>query len=102
MQRELERDEDDPDTQLFYLTMETMYREHPVRFPIIGYKPIVQSLKKEDIVGYYHRMYVPDNILVCIVGDIDLDRHAGRGPGAVRGLRAETRADDRAARPSRR
>jgi len=73
VQRELERDVDDPDRQLFQLTMETMYREHPARYPIIGYKPIVQALKKEDIVGYYHRMYVPDNMIVVIVGDIDLD-----------------------------
>ncbi len=74
VQRELERDIDNPDRQLFQLTMETMYREHPARYPIIGYQPVVQKLKKEDIVGYYHRMYVPDNIVVCIAGDIDLDR----------------------------
>ncbi len=74
VQRELERDLDNPDRQLFYLTMETMYREHPVRYPVIGHQPIVQSLTKEDIVGYYHRMYVPDNIVVCIVGDIEIDQ----------------------------
>ncbi|HOA75270.1 MAG TPA: pitrilysin family protein [Phycisphaerae bacterium] len=73
VQRELERDEDDPGRQLYYLLMETMYRDHPARYPVIGHKPIVASLKKEDIVGYYHRMYVPDNIVVTIVGDIDLD-----------------------------
>lgn len=73
VQRELERDTDDPDTQLFETMMQTVYREHPVRFPIIGHQAIVQKLKKEDIVGYYQRMYVPDNILVTLVGDIDLD-----------------------------
>jgi len=73
VQRELERDVDDPERQIFYLLMETMYPDHPARFPIIGHQPIVQSLKKQDIVGYYHRMYVPDNIVVTIVGDIDLD-----------------------------
>ena len=73
VQRELERDADNPDRQLFYLTMETMYRVHPIRYPVIGYKSLVQTLKKEDIVGYYHRMYVPDDVQVCIVGDINLD-----------------------------
>lgn len=73
VQRELERDEDNPDRQLFYMTMETMYLDHPARFPVIGHKPAVQSLTKEDIVGYYHRMYVPDRIVVTVVGDIDLD-----------------------------
>lgn len=74
VQRELERDVDSPDRQLFQMTMETMFREHPARYPVIGYQPVVQRLAKEDIVGYYQRMYVPDNIVVCIVGDIDLDR----------------------------
>lgn len=73
VQRELERDVDDPNRQLFYMMMETIYREHPARHPIIGHKPVVASLTKEDIVGYYHRMYVPDNIVVTIAGDIDLD-----------------------------
>lgn len=73
VQRELERDLDDPDRQMFYLTMETMYIEHPARYPIIGHQPIVQTLTKENIVGYHRRMYVPDNIVISIVGDIDLD-----------------------------
>jgi zinc protease len=77
VQRELERDKDDPQRQMFQITMETMYPGHPARFPVIGYQPVVQKLKKEDIVGYYHRMYVPDNIIVCIVGDIDLDAALG-------------------------
>ncbi len=77
VQRELERDSDDADRQMFYLMLGTMYREHPARYPIIGHQPIVQSLTKDDIVGYYRRMYVPDNIVVCIVGDIDLAETLG-------------------------
>lgn len=73
VQRELERDVDNPERRIFQMTMETMYRVHPARFPIIGHKPVVQTLKKEDIVAYYHRMYVPDRMQVVIAGDIDLD-----------------------------
>ncbi|HSW45547.1 MAG TPA: pitrilysin family protein, partial [Phycisphaerae bacterium] len=73
VQRELERDTDNPARQLFHLTMETLYRVHPVRFPIIGYKAALQTLKKQDIIDYHRRMYVPDRMQVCIAGDIDLD-----------------------------
>ena len=73
VQRELERDTDDADTQLHYMTMETLYPGHPARYPVIGYRSIVQTLTKEDIVGYHSRMYVPDNIVVCAAGDLDLD-----------------------------
>lgn len=73
VQRELERDTDSPDRQLFYLMMETMYRHHPARYPVIGHQPVVQTVTREDILTYYDRMYVPDNIVVCISGDIDFD-----------------------------
>lgn len=72
VQRELERDVDEPNRQMHELTMETMYLQHPVRFPVIGHKQALQSLTKEDIVAYYRRMYVPDNVIVSIAGDIDL------------------------------
>ncbi|MBN1488617.1 MAG: insulinase family protein [Phycisphaerae bacterium] len=71
VQRELERDLDSPDRQLFYMLLDTMYLRHPARFPIIGHQQAVQSLTREDIIGYYHRMYVPDNIVVSIAGDMD-------------------------------
>lgn len=74
VQRELERDVDEPNRQLSDMMMTTMYLQHPVRFPIIGHKQAVQSLTKDDILAYYRRMYVPDNIVVSIAGDLDLDR----------------------------
>ncbi len=77
VQRELERDVDDPDRQLHYTMMETMYLRHPLRFPVIGHKQAVQSLTKSDIVAYYHRMYVPDNVIVSIAGDLDLNVATG-------------------------
>lgn len=73
VQRELERDIDNPDRQLWYLTQETMFPGHPARFPVIGHQAIVQKLSNEDITGYYRRMYVPDNIVISIAGDMDLD-----------------------------
>jgi len=73
VQRELERDLDDPVRQLHEMTQATMYLHHPVRFPIIGHKQAVQSLTKQDIVNYYRRMYVPDRIVVAIAGDLNLD-----------------------------
>jgi zinc protease len=73
VQRELERDLDDPGRQLLYMTQEALYLRSPARFPIIGYQQAVQSLSKDAIVSYYKRMYVPDNVVVAIAGDMDLD-----------------------------
>ncbi|MBN1344053.1 MAG: insulinase family protein [Phycisphaerae bacterium] len=74
VQRELERDVGNPQRQLWQMMMETMYDEHPARFPVIGYKPIVQTLTKDEIVAYWRERYVPDNVVVAIVGDVDAEK----------------------------
>ncbi len=73
VQRELERDLGNPQRQLQTLTMETMYDEHPARFPVIGHKPIVKTLTKDEIVAYWRERYVPDNVVVAVAGDVDAE-----------------------------
>lgn len=73
VQRELERSQDDPETQLHRLTMSLLYSDHPAQFPVIGYKHNIQSLTKADVVNYWRSRYIPDNVVVSICGDIDLD-----------------------------
>ncbi len=74
VQRELEGHLGDPARQLWYLVMETMYEGHPAQYPVIGYKPIVQSLTKEEIVAYWRERYVPDNVVVAVAGDVDAEK----------------------------
>jgi len=73
VQRELERDVGNPQRQLWYLTMETMFDQHPARFPVIGHQPIVQKLTKSEIVEYWRERYVPDNVVVALAGDVDVE-----------------------------
>jgi len=73
VQRELERDLGDPQHQLWQIMMETLYDQHPARFPVIGYQPIVQRLTKDQIVDYWRERYVPDNTVVAVAGDADAE-----------------------------
>jgi zinc protease len=73
VQRELEQHVNNPPRQLNNLAMETIYKVHPMRFPVIGHKQALQELKRDDIINYYKRMYVPDNVIVSIAGQIDPD-----------------------------
>ncbi|HUW84627.1 MAG TPA: pitrilysin family protein [Phycisphaerae bacterium] len=70
VQRELEMHENDPVRQLYYLLYQNIYQVHPARYPVIGFKACVQTLTREDIIGYYRRMYVPDNVVFAVSGDI--------------------------------
>jgi len=71
--RELERDRDDPQTQLEELLAAAVYRGHPLQYPIIGYREAIERLTLKDLVGYHARTHVPGNIVVVIVGDVEPD-----------------------------
>jgi zinc protease len=43
---------------------------HPYRHPVIGYPDIYNRITRDDVVAYYKRMYVPNNIVFVVVGDL--------------------------------
>ena len=71
VQRELEKGKDEPQRVLYYLAAENRYGQHPAAFPVIGYAPALAAVTREDLLDYYHRRYVPQNVIISIVGDID-------------------------------
>lgn len=73
VQRELEQGLDSPQRQLFQLANEARYQVHPVRYPVIGYKELVQKVSRDDLVSYYQRMYAPNNMILVVVGDVNTD-----------------------------
>ena len=70
VQRELEQDLDNPEQMLAQTAMESRFQVHPVRYPVIGYKELVQKVSRDDLVTYYQRMYTPNNMLLVVVGDV--------------------------------
>jgi zinc protease len=82
--REIAMTQDDPDGRLWETLFTTAFREHPYRQPIIGHRDVFAALSHDDLVAYYRARYVPENLTVVIVGDIDLagartaiERHFG-------------------------
>lgn len=71
IENEIAKDLDEPMRLLWRLMMSTMFKEHPARYPTIGDKQLFSQLTRDDLVAYYHRMYVPENSFVVVVGDVD-------------------------------
>jgi zinc protease len=69
--QEFQFGENDPSRQLLYTFMKTAYREHPVRYPVIGEKEVFLKMGKEDLMAHYRRWYTPENMVVSVVGDVD-------------------------------
>jgi zinc protease len=51
-----------------------MFSDHPYHHPIIGYKQDLWSLKRESLVQFYQKHYIPNNATLVIVGDIDSEK----------------------------
>jgi zinc protease len=79
--REIDMCLDDPDQRLSQALFETAFRAHPYREPIIGHREVFAASTRDDLLAYYRARYVPNNLVLVIVGDFD--------PAAVRASVAE-------------
>jgi len=73
VQREIEMGEAEAGRTFAKLIYANRYQVFPAHYPVIGYKPAFQKLTRDDCYSYYKQMYVPDNMVVSIAGDLALD-----------------------------
>ncbi|MCK4648216.1 insulinase family protein [bacterium] len=69
--QEFQMGENNPSRQLWSVFMKTAYRKHPVRYPIIGEKDIFLKINRDDLISYYHRWYMPENMVISVAGDVN-------------------------------
>lgn len=70
--REIAMTKDDPDNRLWDTLFSTAFREHPYRQPVIGHRDVFSVVTRADLQAYYRARYVPNNLVVVVVGDVDL------------------------------
>jgi zinc protease len=85
--REIDMCLDDPDQRLGQALFDTAFRAHPYRHPIIGHREVFAATTREDLVAYYRARYLPNNLVVVIVGDFEpvatraaIEQHFGAAP----------------------
>ena len=69
--KEIKLNEDDTEKKLTAKLFENAYMRHPYRYPPIGYEKILKSLTRDDVVKYYNSRYVPNNMVITVVGGIN-------------------------------
>ena len=93
--QEIDMNEDTPETKVFELLMQAMYRRHPIREPILGTRQTIARITPQVLEACHKAFYRPDNMLLCVVGDVDADAvcriameqlpaDSGPGPEALR------------------
>ncbi|KKK54568.1 hypothetical protein LCGC14_3083410, partial [marine sediment metagenome] len=71
VQRELEMGRDNPGRQMWYANASNFFGTHPASVPVIGRARPLAGLTRADVLDYHGRMYVPQNMVLAVVGDID-------------------------------
>jgi len=66
---------DDPKFYQFVFFLKHLYKKHPIMHPISGYKETINKLTRKGIINYYKKHYVPDNMIITVIGDVnDLEK----------------------------
>jgi zinc protease len=68
---EIQRHKDNPQSQLFEYFMENLYKDSDYKNSIIGSSDVIKNIPRDEIISYFKTHYIPQNMVVSIVGDID-------------------------------
>ena len=74
--QEIGMSRDNPDHRIFDILMESMYPNHPIRTPILGSRESIAQITPETLAACHKAFYRPDNMLLCVVGDVDPEQVA--------------------------
>lgn len=70
---ELKMSLDNPGNRIVQLIMSTAFKAHPYKHPIVGYLKNLEEVTREKLFAFYKKFYVPSNMWVIIVGDVDTE-----------------------------
>jgi len=83
------RTESSPVGRMVEQFLETAYRAHPYRQPGVGWPSDLASFSATDAIAFFHKYYVPSNMVIAVVGDVNtaevmpiLEKYFGRLPKA--------------------
>jgi zinc protease len=76
------RVDSEPGSRLREALTAILFVNHPYGSPVIGWQSEIEALNKDSAIAFYDRFYTPNNAIVVIAGDVDVE--------TVRNLAAET------------
>ncbi|UCC41311.1 MAG: insulinase family protein [Candidatus Aminicenantes bacterium] len=66
-----QRKANDPYMESFLTFDQLLYLDPAYSHPVIGYETDIRNLTVEDVRDFYSTFYIPNNAVLCVVGNID-------------------------------
>ncbi|MBU1043246.1 MAG: insulinase family protein [Candidatus Omnitrophica bacterium] len=70
---EIKMNQDDPGRLLSRKFWEYAYNIAPYNLPVIGLEPLFNSLERKDLVNFYNKWYMPNNVIIAVSGAVQAD-----------------------------
>lgn len=70
---EIRMNDDSPSRNIYKNLLATSYTAHPYKRPVIGFKETVNTFTREQILKFFKKWYIPNNMTLVIVGDVNKD-----------------------------
>jgi zinc protease len=68
------RYEDDPQNLVYEEVVATAFKNHPYKWPVIGWMEDLKTITRDDLWKYYRSRYIPNNAFIVVAGNIDVDK----------------------------
>lgn len=68
---ELRMGKDNPTRAMFVELSKTAFKDHQYKNPVIGSEETVSSFTREDMLKFFDKWYIPNNMTLVITGDIN-------------------------------
>src|SRR5579862_6439273 len=62
-----------PNSRLIEQMDAALYLNHPYGRPVIGWRPEIERLSRDDALAFYRRFYTPNNAVVIVAGDVSAE-----------------------------
>ncbi|MGE5581064.1 MAG: M16 family metallopeptidase, partial [Bacillota bacterium] len=82
MIEQLNATEDQPAAAAFQDYLQLFYGNHPIGLPANAIADRVKNFTRDDLLAWYQKVYIPDNMVISVVGKVD--------PGVIESLFRET------------
>ncbi|MBE6920469.1 MAG: insulinase family protein [Ruminococcaceae bacterium] len=74
--QEIGMNEDAPDSRVFEDLMQCLYKEHPIRVPILGSRQSLRAITPDLLNACHRAFYTPANMILCVVADVNANEVA--------------------------
>ncbi len=68
--KEINLVDDEPRFYQWILFHKALFKRHPAKNPGYGTRETVRKIKRKELLSYYKKFYMPNNIIVSVVGNV--------------------------------